>query len=572
MIKRIQPNRIQSNFRSEPYCTLLRWPCNITQRSYVLFTSNSKKTPAALIHAGNTYNCLMQSWMTQISPPPSSLGKRTPTCFKRQRHRCFSNNNNTTTATSATEAQSTSSEIVAQQLHSHIQQHYKGDVLAFLKQLDPNQQKHILHTLTQGKNSSSTRTDALSTSNTTNATSTTPTVSSTTSEPTEVVVPEPSAKELRLVTFNMAIPFVGFGIMDNSILILAGDMIDTSLGVALGISTMCAAAIGNIISDIAGLMLGTVIEDFCANHLHLPVPNLSTAQRQLRSVRFASQWGCGLGVTIGCIIGMFPLLFIDSNKVQAKKREAHLDSIFRDVVTEAGSLVGAARTCLYLLVSPDDDSHTMMSNSNASLMPVADGKWLVNKYDDKASASKGASGKERWIPLGRSIVSRAVLTGESLNIADVATEPDFVPDIGYVVEPSNASNANSTQVTRSMLCVPVMDSAGRPIAVIQAINKVGKGREDEEHILSSLANEPRAFTENDVQILKALASHISVSLQRMYEQAGGDEAEMRLKDTIHMLKKYGLAGLDDEHQQPYRSTSGKSKAVRQSLFPDDDDN
>lgn len=47
-------------------------------------------------------------------------------------------------------------------------------------------------------------------------------------------------------------------------MILAGDMIDTSLGVTLGISTMCAAAIGNIVSDVAGVLLGTVVEDFCA--------------------------------------------------------------------------------------------------------------------------------------------------------------------------------------------------------------------------------------------------------------------------------------------------------------------
>jgi len=53
-------------------------------------------------------------------------------------------------------------------------------------------------------------------------------------------------------------------------MILAGDMIDTSLGVALGISTMCAAAIGNIVSDVAGVMLGAVVEDFCARYLDLP--------------------------------------------------------------------------------------------------------------------------------------------------------------------------------------------------------------------------------------------------------------------------------------------------------------
>jgi Transmembrane protein 65 len=90
-------------------------------------------------------------------------------------------------------------------------------------------------------------------------------------------------------------PFVGFGFMDNAILIVAGDAIDTSLGVTLGLSTMCAAAIGNIISDVAGILMGAAIEDWCATHLKLPVPQLTAAQRQLRSVRFANQWGTGVG-------------------------------------------------------------------------------------------------------------------------------------------------------------------------------------------------------------------------------------------------------------------------------------
>ena len=86
----------------------------------------------------------------------------------------------------------------------------------------------------------------------------------------EVDVPEPSYRDLRLVALAQAIPFLGFGFMDNAILIIAGDAIDTSLGrratwmtscgnlypysdfkafaifegVVLGISTLCAAAIG----------------------------------------------------------------------------------------------------------------------------------------------------------------------------------------------------------------------------------------------------------------------------------------------------------------------------------------
>ncbi|EED90065.1 predicted protein, partial [Thalassiosira pseudonana CCMP1335] len=137
---------------------------------------------------------------------------------------------------------------------------------------------------------------------------------------------EPTRQQLRVVALHQSIPFVGFGIMDNSILLLAGEAIDTTLGVTLGISTMCAAAIGNIISDVVGVAFGTVIEDAIARwsgrierlsngKVKLPpLPKLSHEQRNLRSVRLASQLGCAIGLTVGCIIGMFPLLFFPEDE------------------------------------------------------------------------------------------------------------------------------------------------------------------------------------------------------------------------------------------------------------------
>lgn len=89
---------------------------------------------------------------------------------------------------------------------------------------------------------------------------------------------------------------------------------------------MCAAAIGNIISDICGVAFGTVIEDTVANFSKSiekisrgklkvpPLPKLTHEQRNLRSVRLSNQLGCAIGLTIGCIIGMFPLLFFDDEK------------------------------------------------------------------------------------------------------------------------------------------------------------------------------------------------------------------------------------------------------------------
>ena len=145
--------------------------------------------------------------------------------------------------------------------------------------------------------------------------------------PTSMIkdVPQPTKRELYIVGLHQAIPFIGFGFMDNAILILAGESIDIYLGSTLMISTMCAAAIGNIVSDIAGVVSGTIIEDAVARwskriekisrgRVKLPpLPKLTYDQRALRSVRLSSQFGCAIGLTIGCILGMFPLLFFDDH-------------------------------------------------------------------------------------------------------------------------------------------------------------------------------------------------------------------------------------------------------------------
>lgn len=86
-----------------------------------------------------------------------------------------------------------------------------------------------------------------------------------------------SVTDLQFVALQVSLPFIGFGFVDNAIMIIAGDYIDLTLGVSLGISSMAAAGIGNTISDIAGLGLGGVIEGFFAR-LGLATPSLSPAQ------------------------------------------------------------------------------------------------------------------------------------------------------------------------------------------------------------------------------------------------------------------------------------------------------
>ncbi|KAF7210734.1 transmembrane protein 65 [Nothobranchius furzeri] len=122
----------------------------------------------------------------------------------------------------------------------------------------------------------------------------------------------PTAAQIRYVLFHNAIPFVGFGFLDNAIMIAAGTQIELSIGVTLGISTMAAAALGNLVSDLAGLGLAGYVE-VLATKLGMQVPDLTPKQVDMWQTRLSSHMGKAIGVSIGCILGMFPLLFLNSD-------------------------------------------------------------------------------------------------------------------------------------------------------------------------------------------------------------------------------------------------------------------
>lgn len=409
----------------------------------------------------------------------------------------------------------------------------------------------------------------------------------------------PPYKTLRWVAFTTGLPFVGFGFMDNAILVIAGDAIDTSLGVSLGISTMCAAAIGNIISDLAGIGCAASIEEFCATTLNLPVPKLTEAQRQLRTVRMASQGGMAIGMTIGCILGMLPLLFIDSSKADRLKEKARLERLCLDVLNGAKSLVGAESTCLYLRVDKHKDNEKA-SRQNRLLPdyhPSVDGEYLYAMYyvepqhdgnhtpahppktlttkdppmrtsstngSGKSHSSEigdvvGRSGRDnnledaegnlvvpqskpttphhhpisasRVLPVGKGIVSRAVLTGTTWNIAgNLMDEPDFYPlSIETGTEATDCTDAEHDHF-RDCAVVPILDGRGRVIAVLEAFNK--KRTHDKSNNVDI-----GGFTDEDVEILMSLASHVSVSLQKIYQEGEEEHDDFGLENTIRILQE-----------------------------------
>ena len=100
-------------------------------------------------------------------------------------------------------------------------------------------------------------------------------------------MPVPTRLQLRRHAMTLAVPMFGFGVMDNLVMIQAGEAIDASIGVKLGLATMTSAAMGQIVSDVSGTLSGGAVEAI-ATSLGLPHAGLTRAQLGLRQVRLTA--------------------------------------------------------------------------------------------------------------------------------------------------------------------------------------------------------------------------------------------------------------------------------------------
>ena len=114
--------------------------------------------------------------------------------------------------------------------------------------------------------------------------------------------------QLKSVALSQMYPFIGFGFLDNALMLAFGETIESSVGLSLGLSTMAAAAIGNTLSDVCGVGLANKIEYWCAKFGLTEEVTMTTGQAKEMRVVVARLGGAMTGVTIGCIVGSFPLL------------------------------------------------------------------------------------------------------------------------------------------------------------------------------------------------------------------------------------------------------------------------
>lgn len=105
----------------------------------------------------------------------------------------------------------------------------------------------------------------------------------------------------RVFVATFAATFV-FGFIDNFLLVIAGDIIDNTIAATFGFSTMFSAGAGNAFSDAIGQLAGGMIG--AAVYYFTGVPDEEGAPHWVVAVSGVT------GITLGCFVGMVPLLWI----------------------------------------------------------------------------------------------------------------------------------------------------------------------------------------------------------------------------------------------------------------------
>lgn len=248
----------------------------------------------------------------------------------------------------------------------------------------------------------------------------TATLQSTTGE-TAVGVPPPTSIQLRRVFYKAALPMIGFGIMDQTVMLQAGHAIDCTLGVTFGLSTLTAAAIGQVCSDASGVLFGNTLEQF-ASRIGLPPSGLTAAQCALPIVQRTKFVASLAGVILGCTLGLLNLLIIDTERSSTLKLQALHEEQEFEFLVEASN---AERKDVTVLTVTGPDVDGILASMTAAL--ALRGCSLVELHA-KGKSSSGTNTAEGYEETPRGVASMA-------ETDDTAPQPPLgVQDVFYVVD------------------------------------------------------------------------------------------------------------------------------------------
>jgi len=300
------------------------------------------------------------------------------------------------------------------------------------------------------------------------------------SDQKQEILPPVPAKDLRTQFVCAAVPLIGFGFMDNTIMLRAGELIDSTLGVTFGLATLTAAAVGQLCSDTSGIVFGGWIEAM-AQRLGLPTPNVTPAQRQQIPFKVVTTAGAAVGVCFGCLLGMANLLFMNVDKAERQKKQKELDTIFEMVMSDGPKMFDCERVTLFLY---DKSKEELWSK-------VVSGEQEGFQIVLKTNAAE--QGFTRWVFYNKTIV----------NVREARKDARFDPSVDH----------RTGFVTRSVLAGPVVREDGEVDGVIMLLNK----------------HNSKGFTKDDERMLRMLANHVRIFMDKFEHDPSSNQSVIFLR-------------------------------------------
>ena len=197
--------------------------------------------------------------------------------------------------------------------------------------------------------------------------------------PISFVLP-PTREQLIRHFANSTVPFIGFGFMDNTIMLHAGNFIDCSIGVTFGISTLAAAAIGQIVANGMSVVFGGYVEAL-AYRVGLPQAGLSSKQKALSKVRTVGICGHFLGVVVGATLGLVNLFWIDTGRAADLKLDAMTEEKQFAFTVEASNSMRPDAT-VFTVRGPDADGLLASMSSALTVGGLTVHELRANSSDD----------------------------------------------------------------------------------------------------------------------------------------------------------------------------------------------
>ena len=212
--------------------------------------------------------------------------------------------------------------------------------------------------------------------------------------------------------------------MDQTVMLHAGHAIDCTLGVTFGLSTLTAAAFGQVCSDASGVIFGSTLEQL-ASSVGLPRSGLETPQRSLPIVRRTKFMGALLGVICGCMIGLLNLFIIDTDRSSTLKLRAFNEEQEFEFLVEASNAVRKDATAL-TVTGPDVDG--ILASMTAAL--ALRGCSLIELHAKRKVAGLSIAEIEQ----DGVVTSQLPVDSSTTASSDIPSAPIGVQDVFYVVD------------------------------------------------------------------------------------------------------------------------------------------